>query len=329
MSRTEFDRIARLTARFGAPPPPDVGIGDDAAVIYPRGALVATVDAAVEGVHFRRSFAAMDVLSARAVEAAASDVAAMGASFGGGGGLLLSWSLPAWVDDDVFDALTDGARRAADRLGARILGGNLTGGASLALHTTALAGLLGGPVTRAGAAPGDRVFVSGAVGAAAIGLRALLAGRDAESSLAPFVDRWRRPRARVDLASDVSSLCRAAIDVSDGLAQDALHLARASGVAIELAARRLPMLTDQSAAAAALGGDALTLAISGGEDYELLVTSREALPENRWTEVGAVIEGEGLWVCEGSSERRRWEGGGWDHFRGERVTSPRHLRPKP
>jgi len=323
MSRSEFDRIARLTARFGAPPPPDVGIGDDAAVIHPRGALVATVDAAVEGVHFHRAFAAMDVLSARAVEAAASDVAAMGASFGGGGGLLLSWSLPSWVDDDVFDALTDGARRAADRLGAQILGGNLTGGASLALHTTALASLLGVPITRTGATPGDRVFVSGPIGAAAIGLQALLAGRDVEADLAPFVDRWRRPRARVDRAADVSSHCRAAIDVSDGLAQDALHLARASGVAIELAAHRLPMLPHQEEAAAALGFEALTLAVSGGEDYELLVTSCEPLPSDRWLEVGAVIEGEGLWVCGRAGERRRWEGGGWDHFRGERVTSPR------
>ena len=251
MSRSEFDRIARLTARFGAPPPPDLGIGDDAAVIHPRGALVATVDAAVEGVHFLRSFASMDVLSARAVEAAASDVAAMGASFGGGG-LLLSWSLPPWVDDDVFDALTDGAQRAAVRLGARVLGGNLTSGAALALHTTALASPLGEPVTRSGATPGDRVYVSGPIGAAAVGLRALLAGREAEPALTPFVDRWRRPRARVDRAPEVSSRCSAAIDVSDGLAQDALHLARASGAAIELAVHRLPVLPAQAVAAAAL-----------------------------------------------------------------------------
>lgn len=321
MSRSEFDRIARLTARFGAPPPPDLGIGDDAAVIHPRGALVATVDAAVEGVHFLRSFASMDVLSARAVEAAASDVAAMGASFGGGG-LLLSWSLPPWVDDDVFDALTDGAQRAAVRLGARVLGGNLTSGAALALHTTALASPLGEPVTRSGATPGDRVYVSGPIGAAAVGLRALLAGREAEPALTPFVDRWRRPRARVDRAPEVSSRCSAAIDVSDGLAQDALHLARASGAAIELAVHRLPVLPAQAVAAAALGFDALALAVSGGEDYELLVTSSEPLPVDRWIEIGSVIEGEGLWTCDEGGGRVRWVGGGWDHFRDERLTSP-------
>lgn len=314
---SEFRRIARLTERFGAPPPPDVGIGDDAAVLRPRGALVATVDASVEDVHFRRSFAPPDVLSARAIEAAASDVAAMGASFAGpGAGLLLSWSLAPWVDDDVFDALVDGAKRAADRLGAHVLGGNLTGGAVLALHTTALGALAGAAVARGGARPGDRVFVSGPCGAAAVGLRALLSGREEEPQLAPFVARWRSPRARVDLAADVSARCVAAIDVSDGLAQDAGHLTHASGVAVELATGRLPMLAGQREAARSLGCDAVALALEGGEDYELVVASREALPTERWTEVGAVVEGDGVWLRDDGGARRRWTRAGWDHFGG-------------
>jgi thiamine-monophosphate kinase len=321
MSRSEFDRIARLTARFGLAPPPDLGIGDDAAVLHPRGALVATVDASVEGVHFRRDFAPLDVLCARAIEAAASDVAAMGARFGvAGSGLLLSWSLPAWVDDDAFDALLDGARRTADRLGAQIVGGNLSGGAELALHTTALAGLLGRPILRSGAAPGDRVYVSGPMGAAAVGLRALLAGRGDDPALAPFIRHWLRPRARVDLAQDVSVWGRAAIDVSDGLAQDALHLAHASGVAIELSATHLPLLAGQVEAAQGLGCDARVLALNGGEDYELLVASREPLPTS-WTEVGRVIEGEGVWICEEGGARSLWRAEGWDHFRARGVTS--------
>jgi thiamine-monophosphate kinase len=314
MSSTEFRRIARLAARFGSPPPPDRGIGDDAAVICPRGPLVVTVDASVEAVHFERGFASLELLSARAVEAAASDVAAMGADFDGpGAGLLLSWSLPSWVGEADFDALVEGAQRAAERLGARVLGGNLTAGAALALHTTALGVTRGAVIARGGAAPGDRVFVSGPCGAAAVGLRALLAGRADEPALGSVVARWRSPRARVDLAGDVTARCTAAIDVSDGLAQDAAHIAAASGVAITLDPARLPWLPGQREAAELLGCDAVALALTGGEDYELLVTAREGLCPERWSEVGEVTAGAGVWVRDGRGDVQR-AAAGWDHF---------------
>lgn len=330
MARAEFDRIARLTARFGAPPPPDLGIGDDAAILHPRGALVATVDASVEGIHFRRSFAPLEVLTARAVEAAASDIAAMGARFGAPGtGFLFSWALPAWVDDGAFDAMVEGARRAAERLGASVLGGNLSSATELSLHTTALGALGGRGVTRAGASPGDRVYVSGACGGAAVGLEALLQGRSDDPAWAAFVHRWRVPSARVDLAWEVAGMCSAAIDLSDGLVQDAGHLARASGVGLEVDLDRLPMLAAQRLAAAALGLDADETALTGGEDYELLVTAPGALPSARWTEVGRVIEGDGVTVCEAGGRRSRRGLGGWDHFRGEGVTSPERSRPRP
>jgi thiamine-monophosphate kinase len=158
------------------------------------------------------------------------------------------------------------------------------------------------------------------MGAAAVGLRALLAGRGDDPALAPFIRHWLRPRARVDLAQDVSVWGRAAIDVSDGLAQDALHLAHASGVAIELSATHLPLLAGQVEAAQGLGCDARVLALNGGEDYELLVASREPLPTS-WTEVGRVIEGEGVWICEEGGARSLWRAEGWDHFRARGVTS--------
>lgn len=318
---SEFQRIARLTARFGAPPWPDLGIGDDAAVLHPRGALVATVDASVEDVHFRRSFAPLDVLCARALEVAASDVAAMGATFGGlGSGFLLSWSLPPSLDDDAFDALLEGARRAATRLGAPILGGNLTAGTVLALHTTALGILRGRSVRRRGASPGDTVYLSGPCGAASLGLRALLAQRERETLLAPFAARWCTPRARIDLADELSAQCTAAIDVSDGLLQDAGHLARASGVAIVLEPDRFPMLEGQPDAARHLGCDVFELALTGGEDYELLVTAREPLPASRWTAVGTVIPGEGVWVRQPDGKLVAYASGGWDHFAGRAVS---------
>lgn len=314
MARTEFDRIARLAECFGAPPPPHVGIGDDAAVIHPAGPVVATVDAAVEGVHFRLDLAPLEAVSGRAVEAAASDVAAMGGSLDDAGcGLLLAWTLPPWVDDDDLDALARGARGAADRLGTFILGGNLTAGPALTLTTTVLGRAGTRVLSRHGARPGDAVAVSGAVGAAALGLRALLTGRGGEPAFAHFVERWRSPHARLDAGAAAVMFATAAIDLSDGLAQDAGHVARASRCAIVLDASVLPMLPDQRERAEALGGDAVELALTGGEDYELLVTGPEGSFGPEWKVIGRVMEGSGEVRIEGAGDVGG--GSGWDHFR--------------
>ena len=313
----EFQRIARLASLFGTPPPPDVGIGDDCAVLFPSGAVVVTVDAAVEGVHFRRELLSLGDAASRAIEAAASDVAAMGGDLQGiGCGLLLAWTLPVTLNDDEFDALARGARSAADRLGAWVIGGNLAAAPILTLTTTVLGRAPAGVLTRGGARPGDVVAVSGPLGAAALGLRALLAGRGDDAGFAPFVARWRTPRARVDLGRAIASRAHAAIDVSDGLAQDAGHLAAASACAIRLDAERLPMLVGQRERAAELGLDAVELALTGGEDYELLSTGPRAAFGPEWTVIGEVLGGVGVTVCEAGVARSI--GDGWDHFRPER-----------
>ena len=170
------------------------------------------------------------------------------------------------------------------------------------------------------------LLFAGPLGGAAIGLHALLAGR--AEGFAPFVARWRGPAARVDLAPEVAACCSAAIDLSDGFAQDVQHLARASGVAIEVALDQLPTLPGHADAAVQLGLDALAIALSGGEDYELCATAREGLSASRWTEVGTVVEGEGLWVVAGGVRSRWTHGGGWDHFSEAGVTSRRRAPPR-
>ncbi len=314
MANSEFERIEHLRAIFGAPPSPDVGVGDDAAILHPVGAVIATVDAAVEGVHFRRDLLSLEDASTRAIEAAASDIAAMGGDLRGRGcGLLLAWTLPRTLSGADFDALLFGARRAADRLSTHIVGGNLASSETLTLTTTALGRCLGPPATRSNARPGDVVVVSGPIGAAAIGLRALLAGRGDEPPLKPFVARWRNPNARVDVAAEVALHATAAIDISDGLAQDAGHLARSSHCGIVLSAAAIPMLDGQPEAASGLGLDVLTTALQGGEDYELLATGPRDRFGGAWTVIGEVIEGEGVAVISGGV-RRAIEGRGWDHF---------------
>ncbi len=317
MSRSEFERIARLAACFGEPAPPDVGIGDDAAVLHPAGPVLATVDAAVEGRHFRRDLCDLEGVSERAIEAAMSDIAAMGGSVRGRGcGLLLAWALPGSLGDDDLDALARGAQRAASRAGAVIVGGNLTAGLELSLTTTVLGASRGRVVGRSGARVGDVVVVSGPMGAAALGLRALLAGRGGEAEFASFVARWRHPRARLDLADEVARVASAAIDVSDGLAQDAGHVAKASGVGIALRATAIPTLPGAAEAAARLGADAAHLGLTGGEDYELLATGARGSFGAAWVEVGEVVAGEGVRVITADGDEEAVPAGSWDHFIG-------------
>lgn len=314
MSDREFDRIRRLSTRFRGPPPPALGIGDDAA-IHPHvdGPLVVTVDASVEGVHFRREWAPLDRLASRAVHAAASDLGAMGADPSrSGGGVLFALELPNDLDAAAFDAIIEGLASAAESLRAPVLGGNLTRSASSSLSiTTTAMGVAPRPMLRKGARVGDNVFVFGAIGAARVGVEALLAGRAQEPSLAPFVEQWLCPRAQIAEGLSIAAIATACIDVSDGLAQDAAHIADDSSVSIEFDAALLPLTASQRAASQRLGFDAIELAVRGGEDYVLLFTAREDSVDGA-TKIGRVVDGRGVFIVrEGERERAP---SGWDHF---------------
>jgi thiamine-monophosphate kinase len=276
---TEEARIALLRAALGGVADPRgrivLGIGDDAAVIAPSASpLVWTVDASVEGVHFRRGLLPLADVGYRATMAAASDLAAMGAA---PLGLLAALVLPPWVTDEDLGALASGQREAADALGTAVAGGNLSRGGELSITTTAL-GTAARPLTRAGARPGDQLWMAGPVGLAAAGLSLLERG---DTRFPACTAAWQRPRARIadGLRAAVAG-ARAAIDVSDGLARDVGHLARASDATAVLDAGAV-VGADLSAAAAALGRDPVELALHGGEDYALVA----ALP------AGAALDG--------------------------------------
>jgi thiamine-monophosphate kinase len=265
---SERARIELLRAALAGPADPRVtlGIGDDAAVLAPGALpLVWTVDAAVEGVHFRRGLLSLSDLGYRATMAAASDLAAMGAA---PLGLLAALVLPSWVNDEDLAAIAAGQREAADALGTAVVGGNLARGGELSITTTAL-GVAARPLARAGAGEGDAIWMAGPVGLAAAGLALLERGAPAEGSRGA-IDAWRRPRARIADGLRAASRAKAAIDVSDGLAQDAGHLARAGGLRAVIDARAIvgPALLE---VAADLGRDPLDLALHGGEDYALVV----------------------------------------------------------
>jgi thiamine-monophosphate kinase len=311
----ERARIARLATIFGVPLPAGVrvGIGDDAAVLDPavaagaREALVWTIDEQVEGTHFRRDFLSFEDIGWRSFMAAASDLAAMGAAPWCALGALV---LPAALGDDAFEAIARGQKAASDAAGAPIVGGNLARGPVVSITTTLL-GRCVRPLERRGAMPGDGVWMAGRVGLAAAGLRALMEQRESEPGLAAAIEAWRRPVAEVTAGRALRTVAHAAVDVSDGLARDAGHLAAASGVALVLdedALRADPRLRE---AAAALGVDPLDLALGGGEDYALVAAS--PTPVEGFRRIGQVVAGSGVSV-RGAHGECAATARGFDHF---------------
>ncbi|MBM4358124.1 MAG: thiamine-phosphate kinase [Deltaproteobacteria bacterium] len=263
----EEQRIARIATILGR----DVahvtlGIGDDAAVLAPSDEpLVWSIDAAVEHVHFERAWLDIEALGYRATMAALSDLAAMGAR---PVAVLAALVLPPSFADADLEALARGQRRAADELRTAIVGGNLARGGELSITTTVL-GTTKKALARSGASPGQSVWLAGAVGLARAGLEALLHGIAVPDE---HLEAWRRPRARIESGLAAAAVATAAIDVSDGLALDAWRLAHASDVALVI--DRGGLIDEALEAAAARVGIApLELALHGGEDYALLVTT--------------------------------------------------------
>lgn len=244
-----------------------VGPGDDAAVV--RGTsrpLLLTTDAQVEGVHFRRSWLSARELGRRAFHVAASDVAAMG---GRVRAVLLAIAAPSDWPIAELRGVVRGVRAAAEQAGAGLAGGNLSSARELSLTVSVLGDAPARTVLRSGARPGDRLYVTGRLGGAAFGLRLLQRARTVGGGEVAK-RRWRRPTARLDegraLATGVAT---AMIDLSDGLLVDLTRLADASGCRALVRTERVPL-------AVPLRGlpprDARALALSGGEDYELLFT---------------------------------------------------------
>ncbi len=308
--RSELQRIELLARLFAtADPRIELGIGDDAAILAdPTSRLVWTIDAQVEDVHFRRGWLSFFDLGFRATMAAASDLAAMGAE---PLATLSSLTLDPSVSEDDLEALALGQREAAARVGAPVVGGNLAAGSALTVTTTLL-GKVSSILTRGGAAPGDLLLAAGPLGLAAAGLRALMADRGDEA-LAPAVAAWRRPAARVGEGRLLAGRATAAIDVSDGLSLDLSRLASASFVRAVLSEEALLSHSGEplATAARALGLEALSLLLAGGEDYALLATS--PAPVEGFSVVGRIERGGGVWL-EARNGLRALEPEGFDHF---------------
>jgi thiamine-monophosphate kinase len=282
----EFELLALLRERLpAAGPQVRLGSGDDAAISVPGGATATSVDALVEGVHFRRETASLRQIGRKALSTALSDLAAMGAA---PGEAYVALGAPGELDEAELLEVAEGLAAVARETGTTIAGGDLTAAPALTLAVTVV-GHSPRPedfVTRAGARRGDILVVTGELGAAAAGLLLLedpgLSGDDALR--ARQLDPTPRLAAGQALAAAGAT---AMIDVSDGLAGDAGHVAKASGALLLIDADALPIAAGVAAVAAAAGRDPLELAAAGGEDYELFAAlppaavdaAREALAQ--------------------------------------------------
>lgn len=311
----EFGLISAIRAVLPPDPADVIGVGDDGAVLpAPDGRVVASTDLLIEGRHFRPGWSAATDIGVKAAAQNLADIAAMGAD---PTALLFGLAIPgtlatAWVLD-----VARGMVAECQRAGAFIAGGDVTSSGQIMLAITALGNLHGrDPVTRSGARPGDVIAISGPVGRSAAGLAVLEASGAADDSQDPELDAMvaahRRPRPdyRAGPAAAMAG-ASAMIDISDGLVADLGHIAEASGVRLDIAARMLPGTGPLMAVASRIGSDWREWALQGGEDHALAATfpDRSKVPDG-WTVIGRVDRGTGVLV-----DSKRWRGGaGWDHF---------------
>ena len=291
MPAAEFSLIYRYFSDLGRGAAVDLSVGDDCAILrLEEGERLATsIDTMVIGVHFPEDSFPEDI-GFRAVSAAASDLAAMGAR---PLGMMVALTLPA-VDELWLNAFSQGLAAAVSEYQLPLVGGDTTRG-PLSISVQVMGALPSGQaLLRGGASVGDGVYVSGTLGDAA-GALALLQGQwQAAPDHAEFLlDRFNRPRARLELGRELLGRATAAIDISDGLLADAGHIAAASGVKIRIETDLLPLSPALSSHDSP--EQILQWALAGGDDYELcFCLPAGEHPPTGCTRIGKVEAGAGV-----------------------------------
>ena len=313
-SPPEFTLIARHFRPLAAKGA--LNLEDDAALLTPPPGrtLVLTADTIVEGVHYLPTDPP-DSIGQKLLRVSLSDLAAMGAT---PLAYLMTVSAPRTTPDSWFAAFARGLAHDQAEFAITLLGGDTTstpGPTTLSL--TAIGHVApDGAIRRAGAGPDDEIWVTGTIGDGAMGL--LAAQHRLPDPTGYLTDRYRRPQPRLNLLQP--GLVTAAMDVSDGLVQDIGHLARAAGLAAHIQAAQVPL----SQAAQAAGPQWLQTRLTGGDDYELVMTippgrstplqERAAALAIPLTRIGHMTPGQGVTVFDPENRPLTLDQPGWSHF---------------
>lgn len=309
MIESEAGLIERLRDLFHTSFQNDVqvGIGDDAAVIAAsQNKLVATVDMAVEDIHFKRQWSTPFQIGAKLTTANLADIYAMGAipKY-----LLVAAAITEVNNMDVITELAKGIRSVADKQQVVVIGGDLSKAEKMSLSITALGEMPGRPITRTGAAVGDLVYLSSLPGLSAAGLAILTRGLDRPRYV---VEAHLNPKLTppFELMKVATSMC----DISDGLATDAKHLASSSGVSINFSKELIEKAADYkdlAELALELGEDVFDWILTGGEDHFFIATvSASNANETLGIQVGRVEKGSGEVLLDGAEVKKA----GYQHF---------------
>jgi len=314
---SEFALIAELFAPLSKNAPGAFGLTDDAAVLAPPPGheLVLKTDAIVEGVHFLKADPPGDV-ARKALRVNLSDLAAKGAA---PMGYMMALLLPDWPDMTWLRAFVDGLAADQASFGLSLMGGDTSATPGpLAVSISAFGHVpAGAMIRRAGARPGDLVFVSGTIGDAGGGLAVLKENR----SVPELIARYRVPEPRLALGPLLRGLATASLDVSDGLIADLGHIADVSRVRIEVDAARIPL---SKALQTLWGAETAVRAATSGDDYEIAFTApasrrgdvANAAARSRVAvaEVGRVVSGEGVALLDASGNAITLARSGYTHF---------------
>jgi thiamine-monophosphate kinase len=296
-----------------------IGIGDDAACWKARGLQLATIDTLIEGVHFDLKNITWAELGWKAMAVNLSDIAAMG---GRPLYALVSLGIPADTDAESVIELYRGMLELAKKFRVRIVGGDSVASPVTAITLTLVGepGDKGKILRRSAAKPGDMVAVTGTFGASAAGLAMIHRGPALDKKTAAALrEAHIRPAPRLKEGLILSrNGVRAAIDVSDGLLGDLEKMCLAGGVGAKLYSDRIPI---HPAVIKSFGNEALTLALTGGEDYELIFAAPQKILDKckselpcAMTVIGRIVKGKGVKVLDEDGNEFSWGSAGWDHF---------------
>ena len=311
--------LARVRRKSSPGPKVEVGIGDDCAVLrIPSGhEALLTTDFSLEGIHFRRSWHSPEVIGHRCLTRGLSDIAAMGgvplAAF-------VSLALPETVPQAWVDGFYRGLLNLAERFSVTLAGGDTARSPRGVMADIVVLGSIskGKAILRSGARPGDRIYVTGSLGASAATLALLRSRRTEALGPAAFPAHFfPTPRIGVGRALREKTLASAMIDISDGLSTDLSHICVESGVGAEIDMAAIPC--------AKIGTPEekvpLRFALHGGDDYELLFTapSRKLVPRIvtgvAITQIGRVTRRKGMILRERNGKVVRLKPQGWEHFK--------------